>query len=151
MLGYMFSFTLKVTNCVGNLNLNQIMVSWYNINQLRLIYIWPIRTPTKIQELLQYKNAWWDYYQNYKYTIRTEVVETIVKMLSCGIRARGFHHYSCSNPKCLHSKNVTHSCSCRYCQTCGVKPTNDWINDRAIAWNSITNLNVIIVHIYLHE
>ena len=58
------------------------------------------------------------------------MVETIVKMLSCGIRARGFHHYSCSNPKCLHSKNVTHSCSCRYCQTCGVKPTNDWINEQ---------------------
>lgn len=58
------------------------------------------------------------------------MVETIVKMLSCGILARGYHHYTCSNPKCTHSKNVTHSCSCRYCQTCGVKPTNDWINEQ---------------------
>ena len=58
------------------------------------------------------------------------MVETIVKMLSCGLLARGYHHYTCYNPKCTHSKNVPHSCSCRYCQTCGVKPTNDWINEQ---------------------
>ena len=51
-------------------------------------------------------------------------------MLSCGILARGYHHYTCSNPECTHSKNITHSCSCRYCQTCGVKPTNDWVNEQ---------------------
>lgn len=95
-----------------------------------MIYISAIRTPTKVQELLQYKNGWWKYYQKYKDIIRPEVVETIVKMLSCGTLARGYHHYDCSNPECTHSKNVTHSCSCRYCQTCGVKPTNDWIAEQ---------------------
>ena len=50
-------------------------------------------------------------------------------MLSCGSRVRGYHYYCCENPKCQHSKKVTHSCSSRYCQTCGVKPTNDWTND----------------------
>jgi len=80
--------------------------------------------------MLQTNNAWWNYYQNNKDAIREEVVETIVKMLSCGTRARGYHHHCCENPECKHSKNVTHSCSCRYCQTCGVKPTNDWIKNQ---------------------
>ncbi|MCF6777898.1 transposase zinc-binding domain-containing protein, partial [Thiotrichales bacterium 19X7-9] len=60
--------------------------------------------------------------------MRPVVVENVIKLMSCGLRVRGFKTYCCSNNQCTHTKTVTFGCKSRFCPTCGKKATDIWIN-----------------------
>lgn len=96
-----------------------------------------------LKDLLLKDNAWYDYYQKHKDTLRTEVVETVANILSCGTTLRGFSCYECPNPTCTHSKKVAFTCHNRFCSKCGKKATENWISKQihllpTCAWQHIT-------------
>lgn len=96
-----------------------------------------------LKDLLLTDQAWWHYYQKHKNSIRPEVLETISSILSCGLSARGFSHYDCSNPNCTHSKRIIFTCHNRFCSKCGKKATENWISRQmailpACNWQHIT-------------
>ena len=49
-------------------------------------------------------------------------------MLSCGTYLMGSMHYACENPSCSHSKVICQTCKSRFCNSCGQKATERWIN-----------------------
>lgn len=51
--------------------------------------------------------------------------EIIEKMLSCGREEAGFATYKCE--KCGEEKKVPFSCKTRFCNRCGVKLTDEWV------------------------
>ena len=71
-----------------------------------------------LKHLLQYKGAWWRYYEKNQESIRPVVVDNVIKMLSCGDHIRGFVTYACSNPNCAHFKRIPFTCKSRFCPSC---------------------------------
>ncbi len=102
-----------------------------------------VRSPTLIKRLLLNKKLWWRYQEKHKDTIRPVVVSTVTQILACGLKLMGFATYRCSNPDCSHISRIFFGCGSRYCNTCGKKKTDQWIeNLRAILpdtpWQHIT-------------
>ena len=92
---------------------------------------------------LNIKGAWWRYYEKNEASIPINVVDNIVKMLSCGDHIRGFVTYACSNPNCLHFKRIPFTCKSRFCPSCGKKATSAWIKKQMdilpkTSWQHIT-------------
>lgn len=93
--------------------------------------------------MLTVMSTWWLFYQLHRETLRPAVVDNIIKILSCGLSARGYALFRCSNSECSHTKRVCFSCKGRFCPTCGKKLTEQWIQkQKAIlpktAWQHIT-------------
>ena len=59
-----------------------------------------------MKEVFQKKNAWLEFYNLNFHRIRDVELETVVKILSCGLINRGFHLYRCSNRACEHTKKI---------------------------------------------
>jgi len=73
-------------------------------------------------------NAWWKIYYSKKHLIRDGIKWTIVKLLSCKTKFRGYAKYTCSNHDCNHSKIICFTCKSKACSSCGKKQTEMWIN-----------------------
>ena len=80
-----------------------------------------------LRHAFQTNQIWWRYYNEHKETIRPEVTENIVKMLSCGLKVRGSAQYACETEDCHHAKLVNFTCKSRFCPSCGKKATEAWI------------------------
>jgi len=80
-----------------------------------------------MKEVFQKKNAWFKFFNLNSHRIRDVEVETVVKILSCGLISRGFHLYRCSNRACEHTKKIPISCNSRSCPTCGKRAIDEWI------------------------
>jgi hypothetical protein len=96
-----------------------------------------------IKQILISNQNWWNFYSQHKDKIRTGVVVGITKLLSCKTIIRGYRHYKCSNPECLHTKRILHTCKSRACSSCGKKATEAWIQKQnqtlpQTAWQHIT-------------
>jgi hypothetical protein len=96
-----------------------------------------------LKDLLLKDQAWYEYFQKHKDSLRPEVLETISNILSCGSTLRGFSCYECPNPKCTHSKKVAFTCHNRFCSKCGKKATENWISKQihllpSCDWQHIT-------------
>ena len=72
----------------------------------------PIRSPSVMKEVFQKKNAWIKFFNKNSHRIRDVELETVVKILSCGLINRGFLLYRCSNRACEHTKKIPISCNC---------------------------------------
>src|SRR5271154_3744961 len=96
-----------------------------------------------IKQILISNQNWWNFYSQHKDNIRTGIVVGITKLLSCKNTIRGYRHYKCSNPECLHTKRIIHTCKSRACSSCGKKATEAWIQKQnqtlpKTAWQHIT-------------
>ncbi|MCP4473513.1 MAG: hypothetical protein GY821_02870 [Gammaproteobacteria bacterium] len=80
-----------------------------------------------IQGILLDNNHWWTFFQENQPTIRSSVMDNIVKVMSCQRRCNGFAIYRCSNKDCHHAKVVPFTCGGRFCNRCGHKSTQIWI------------------------
>lgn len=85
------------------------------------------RQPSPIKQLLRINGLWWRYYCKREKTIRPVVVDNIIKVLACGLSLLGFATWRCPNNSCSHTKAINFSCKSRFCNTCGTKRTNQWI------------------------
>jgi hypothetical protein len=77
--------------------------------------------------MLQYGEAWYKYFLKNEATIRPAVLDTIIRILSCGKLIRGYKIYCCIKDGCMHIKKVPFGCNCRFCPTCGKRLTDHWI------------------------
>jgi hypothetical protein len=96
-----------------------------------------------IKGILLSNNNWVKFAIKYKNRIRPSIFSTINKLLSCRENTRGYHQYSCSNPKCSFTKKIPHTCKTKACSSCGRKATEIWIEktNRTLpntAWQHIT-------------
>lgn len=96
-----------------------------------------------IKQILISNQNWWRFYHQHKNKIRTSIVIGITKLLSCKNVIRGYHQYTCSNPKCSHIKRITHACKSKACSSCGKKATEVWIQKQnqtlpKTTWQHIT-------------
>lgn len=57
--------------------------------------------------------------------IRPSIHLNVQKMLLCGTEENGFHLYKC--PSCGKERKVPHTCKSRFCSSCGVAQTDQWI------------------------
>lgn len=80
-----------------------------------------------IKQVLTTNHSWWQFYQKYSNKIRTAIVVSIAKLLSCRNIIRGYHQYRCSNKDCSHIKYIHHTCKSKACSSCGKKATELWI------------------------
>jgi hypothetical protein len=102
-----------------------------------------MRKKLSIKQILTSNQNWWNFYNKHKNNIRTAILVTIVKLLSCKHTVRGYHKYSCSNPNCSHVKYISHTCKCKACSSCGKKATEVWIQKQnqilpQTSWQHIT-------------
>lgn len=96
-----------------------------------------------IKQLLTSNQNWWRFHEKYKAKLRTAITVSIVKLLSCRHRIRGYRYYQCSNPTCPHIKYVHHTCKSKACSSCGKKATELWIQKQHqllpnTSWQHIT-------------
>lgn len=74
-----------------------------------------------------FKDHWDDFVKNHGAGIPGYVTKNVEKMLECREpNALGYHRYLCPN----HPDEITtipHSCKSRFCNSCGVSRTKDWI------------------------
>ena len=80
--------------------------------------------------LLKDKN-WLRFHECYKHKIRPAIIDSVLKLLSCGTTARGEYHYSCENSQCSHKKVVPFTCKNRLCSSCGKKATLIWVEKQS--------------------
>ena len=59
--------------------------------------------------------------------MRPAILDSVTRMLSCGLSILGYASYQCSSPDCSHHKKICFSCKSRLCPTCGKKLTDQWI------------------------
>lgn len=102
-----------------------------------------VRAPSTIKSLLLKDKSWDAYLTKHGDSIREVVRDAINQILSCGLKVRGYATWVCSKDDCNHTKIIPHSCGHRYCNTCGKKLTDQWIeNQKAILpdteWQHIT-------------
>ena len=62
------------------------------------------------------------------YPFRYVEIENVAKVLACGTSYMGSKHYACENPQCTHTKVICQTCNSRFCNSCGQKATERWIN-----------------------
>ena len=96
-----------------------------------------------IKGILLDNHNWWNYYLENQSTIRPSVLESVIKLLSCKRRVRGYMEFRCSNPNCGHAKIVPFTCKSRACTSCGYRQTNGWITKQMdvlpeTTWQHIT-------------
>ena len=89
------------------------------------------RRSISIKEILTHDHAWWNFYNQFKDSIRDGIRVAIVKLLSCKNTVRGYHQYACANPDCPHIKRVPHTCKSKACSSCGKKATENWLKQQA--------------------
>ncbi len=82
-----------------------------------------------MKQLLQFKSAWWSYHEKHKDTIRPIVVETVTLLLACGMSLLGYATFRCINTACEHVKRICFGCNSRFCNTCGKKRTDQWLEN----------------------
>ena len=80
-----------------------------------------------MKAFLQMDENWFKFHEKHQDKLRPAIVETILKILSCGHSIRGYDIYRCSNPACQHRKTVPYSCHGRFCSKCGFKKTRQWV------------------------
>ncbi len=102
-----------------------------------------IRLPSKLKQLLLTSQLWWNYYQKHTASLRDVVLDNINRILACGRLFMGYATWLCSNEQCSHSKKICMGCKSRFCNTCGKKLTDQWIEkQRALLpdteWQHIT-------------
>ena len=101
------------------------------------------KTEYTIKQILTTNHAWLKFYEKHKKNLRKDILECIVKLLSCGTKARGYQEYKCSNPDCSHFKRIFFTCKSRACSSCGKKATEAWIEKQnnilpRTSWQHIT-------------
>ena len=80
-----------------------------------------------MKQLLQVDAAWWRFYERYGHSLRPVVVDTMIKIMACGLFIMGFATFRCTTPGCNHKKKICFGCKCRFCNTCGKKRTDQWL------------------------
>jgi hypothetical protein len=96
-----------------------------------------------IKQLLTTNQAWWDFHEKHKDTLRPAITKAIVKLLSCRDIVRGYLEYHCQNPDCAHIKRLNFTCKSKACSSCGKKATELWIHKQQqilpqTSWQHIT-------------
>lgn len=84
--------------------------------------------PKTLKNLLQKEHSWLSYYQKNHLDIPEHKADVICDMLSCGLSVRGRAYHECENPECTHSKFIPFTCKQRFCPSCGMRSTNQWID-----------------------
>lgn len=103
----------------------------------------PIRRLNRLQQLFIRNGLWRHFYKKYRKTMRSAIIENVVRMLSCGRNIRGITVYQCSNPDCQLEKHVPFTCKSRFCPSCGKKLTDQWVEQQKAVlpdcpWQHIT-------------
>jgi len=101
------------------------------------------KTTYTIKQILTTNHAWLKFYKKHKKNLRKDILECIVKLLSCRTKARGYQEYKCSNSDCPHIKRIFFTCKSRACSSCGKKATEAWIEKQnnilpRTSWQHIT-------------
>lgn len=96
-----------------------------------------------IKQILLSNQNWWRFYTKYRDKLRPAIIISIIKLLSCKHKVRGYREYQCSNPNCSHVKYVPFTCKCKACSSCGKKATELWIHKQNqilpnTSWQHIT-------------
>ena len=96
-----------------------------------------------VKQILLSRQAWWQFHEKHKNSLRPAITYCIVKLLSCKNIIRGKQTYQCSNPQCPHIKYVHHTCKSRACSSCGKKATALWVEQQKktlpqTTWQHIT-------------
>ena len=92
-----------------------------------------------IKHILQHNNNWQHFYEKYSHLIRDAIPWNINKIFNCRTQNLGFHKYQC--PDCGKTVTVPHTCKSRFCSSCGVLATDNWIS---------SNLNEFLDTPYKH-
>ena len=82
-----------------------------------------------MKQLLHLEKAWWQYYKKHKDTLRPVVIETMGLLMACGTLLLGFATFRCPKPGCFFMKKVCFGCNSRFCNTCGKKKTDQWLEN----------------------
>lgn len=95
----------------------------------------------RIKDIFIHNANWWFFFLGYWHMIREDIVEVVIKMLSCKTKLRGYKKHRC--PKCNYTVTVPHTCKSRFCSSCGKKSTQLWIDYNfdelpATEWQHIT-------------
>jgi hypothetical protein len=96
-----------------------------------------------IKQILLSNHNWWKFYEKHKASLRPAIPESIVKLLSCKNKIRGYKEYHCENPECSHVKYVHLTCKSKACSSCGKKTTEVWMQKQnqllpKTSWQHIT-------------
>lgn len=82
-------------------------------------------TGISLKHIFLDNNNWWRFFTKYQSIIRTVILISVLKMLTCRSKLLGFCQYTCS--RCQYTITVPFSCKCRFCSPCGKKATDNWI------------------------
>lgn len=88
------------------------------------------RTRSPLKKLLTTGRLWWRYYNANIDTLRPVEIQTITRILACGTSIMGYATFDCPNPHCTHKKRICFGCHSRFCNTCGKKGTDQWIENQ---------------------
>ena len=96
-----------------------------------------------IKQILLANNNWWNFYNKYTNKLRPAIIKSVIKLLSCKNKIRGYLKYCCPNPSCSHVKYIPFTCKCKACSSCGKKATEIWIQKQNqilpnTSWQHIT-------------
>lgn len=91
-----------------------------------------LRTPSPIKQVFQKKQSWWRYFQAHEHDpiMRPVIPDTITRILACGTTVLGYASFHCSNTTCSHTSIIPFGCKSRFCNTCGKKRTDQWIEQQ---------------------
>lgn len=89
-----------------------------------------MRKKYTIKQILTTNASWWNFFEKHGATLRPAIPKTIVKLLSCKHKVRGFQEYCCLTPGCSHVKYVYFTCKSKGCSSCGKKATEVWIQQQ---------------------
>jgi hypothetical protein len=87
-------------------------------------FVWIVFATITIVIILFSCNAWEDYKDRYRNSIRSVEIENAERLKKCKTSKNGYKTYQC--PKCGTKKYVPFTCKCRLCISCGTKAANEW-------------------------
>lgn len=85
-------------------------------------------TGYKLKSILLDNRNWWRFFCVHGKTLRSSILENVIKVLSCGTALLGFEHWECQ--QCGTHKILHFTCKSRFCSSCGKKATENWINQQ---------------------
>ena len=89
-----------------------------------------LRAPSPLKQLLQRNQLWYRFEQANQGNIRPVVTDTISRIMACGSTILGHASFVCTNPDCTHESVIPFGCKSRFCNTCGKKRTDQWIEQQ---------------------
>lgn len=87
-------------------------------------------------------NAWDEYKEQYKISIRTVEIECVERLRKCRKPMNGYKTYEC--PNCKKRKYVAFTCKCRLCTSCGTKMVNEWANKIHQMLIDVTHRHIVL-------